>query len=101
MSISDFMNNGNVFINGKEVRTISNITWDKHPKFDGVFTKNIFVGTESNNINAMVIRIEPNHETGMHNHEGKYELHKIIDGNGEAIIDNTKVQYLPGVVSLI
>jgi quercetin dioxygenase-like cupin family protein len=102
MNISDLINDGNVIINGRKVRAISDVSWNKHPKFDGVFTKNIFVGSESNNnINALIVKIEPNNEIGMHNHEGKYELHEIIDGNGEAIIGNTKVEYFPGVVSLI
>ncbi len=102
MNISDFINNGSVFINGSEVRAVSSITWDKHPRFEGVYTKNIFIGSETNNnINAMIVKIEPNHEIGMHKHAGKFELHEIIDGNGEAVIDTKKVDYSPGVISLI
>jgi quercetin dioxygenase-like cupin family protein len=102
MNISDLMNNGNLFINGRKVRAISNISWDKHPKFKGVYTKTIFAGAESNNyINAMMVRLDPNSEIEMHTHEGKFELHEIIDGEGEAIIDNTKIKYLPGIISLI
>jgi quercetin dioxygenase-like cupin family protein len=102
MNITDFLNNGSVFINGRKVRAISTIAWDKHPKFEGVFTKNIFNDSENNNnINAMIVKIEPNKEIGMHIHEGKFELHEMIDGEGEAIIDNKRIEYFPGIVSLI
>jgi len=101
MNITDLEDN-TIYINGEKMDVISNIKWDKHPKFSGVFTKTLFTSKDSNNnLSAMIVKIDPNHEIGDHIHEGKYELHEILSGNGIGIIDNKNVEYKPGVVSLI
>jgi mannose-6-phosphate isomerase-like protein (cupin superfamily) len=101
MNFFDAFNNGVMYINGKEVKSVANISWDKHTVFQGVFTKNIFSGNDCSGFNAMMVRIDPGYEIGMHIHEGKTELHEIIDGDGEAVVNNTTVKYYPGIISLI
>ncbi|MFH0975395.1 MAG: AraC family ligand binding domain-containing protein [Spirochaetota bacterium] len=102
MNNANWLENGSVFINGEKLNNTSSIQWEKHPKFEGVFIKNLFTGSDSNNnLSAMIVKIEPNHEIGNHIHEGKAELHEIIDGDGEAMVDNTTLNYYPGVISLI
>lgn len=102
MNNLNWVENGMVYINGKKFKSISDIPWIKHPKFEGVFMKNIFTGSESNNnFSFMIVKIEPDHEIGNHIHEGKAELHEIIDGNGVAIVDNKSINYKSGVVSYI
>ncbi|MCL1864769.1 MAG: cupin domain-containing protein [Spirochaetes bacterium] len=101
MNLTDLENN-TIFINGEKVDEISNIKWNNHPKFSGVFTKTLFTGKDSsNNLSAMIIKIEPNHEIGDHIHKGKYELHEIISGYGIGIVGDKKIEYKAGVVSLI
>ena len=101
MNITDLENNA-IYINGEMILEISNIQWDKHPKFLGVFTKTLLTGKDSNNnLSAMIVKIDPYHEIGDHIHDGKYELHEIISGDGVGIVDNKKIEYKAGVVSLI
>ena len=101
MNITDLENN-TIYINGEKLIEISNITWDKHPKFSGVFTKTLFTSKDSNNnLSAMIVKIDPLHEIGDHIHEGTYELHEILSGEGIGIIEDKKIEYKPGVVSLI
>lgn len=102
MDNMNLIEKGMIYINGKEFNRISSIPWIKHPKFKGVFMKNIITGSESNNnLSSMIVKIEPHHEIGDHIHEGKSELHEIIDGNGEALIDGKNIKYMRGVISLI
>jgi len=102
MRNENWLENGRVYINGKVFKNISDIPWVKHPKFEGVFMKNIFTGFDSNNnLSAMIVKIEPHHEIGNHIHEGKAELHEIIEGDGVAIVDNASINYYPGVISFI
>lgn len=101
MNSTDF-ENGIVYINGKEKYDISNIPWAPHPKFPGVFMKNLFSGKDSdNNLSAMLVKIEPLHEIGGHIHEGKAELHEVLSGNGTAMAGGNLINYMPGVISFI
>jgi len=93
---------GNIYINGVELNKTDNIEWQKHPKFYGVFTKDLFSGKDSNNnMSAMLVKIEPNCEIGNHIHGGKAELHEVVYGDGAALINNSSVVYRPGFISLI
>ncbi|MDR1451881.1 MAG: cupin domain-containing protein [Helicobacteraceae bacterium] len=93
---------GVIFINGVELERVSNIQWQKHPKFEGVFTKNLFLGKDcGNNLSAMLVKIEPNCEIGNHIHEGKAELHEVICGEGNTLVNQKGIVYKPGVISFI
>ena len=101
MNLTD-LENGTVYIHGEKIDGISNIKWDKHPKFAGVFTKTLFTGKDSNNnLTAMIVKIDPNHEIGDHIHEGRYELHEIISGYGIGTVEDKKIEYKSGIISLI
>ncbi len=94
--------NGILYINGKKIENVQDIEWDKHPRFEGVFTKNIFTGKDSSNcISAMMVKIEPDCEIGNHIHQGKAELHEIISGSGFGTVGGDKIEYKPGIISLI
>jgi quercetin dioxygenase-like cupin family protein len=102
MNNVNWIENGMVYINGKGLSSILSIPWAKHPIFEGVYTKNLFTGLNSNNnLSAMIVKIEPHHEIGNHIHEGKAELHEIIEGEGVAIVDNISINYSSGVISFI
>ena len=93
---------GSIYINGVELNKIENIEWQKHPKFNGVFTKGLFSAKDSgNHLSAMLVKIEPNREIGNHVHEGKAELHEIIYGEGVALVNDKSIVYKPGIISLI
>ena len=93
---------GTIYVNGVEINKTDIIDWQKHPKFNGVFTKNLFYGKDSsNNLSAMLVKIEPNCEIGNHIHEGKAELHEIIYGEGTTLVNDKSIVYKPGIISLI
>jgi quercetin dioxygenase-like cupin family protein len=52
-------------------------------------------------MSAMLVRIESRHEIGTHIHEGKAELHEVLEGQGTARVGQITVDYAPGTVSLI
>ncbi|MBN1499824.1 MAG: cupin domain-containing protein [Spirochaetes bacterium] len=102
MKAADLFENGVIYINGKEINTVSDLQWINHPKFAGVLMKNLFCGKESNdNMSAMIVKIDPHHEIGTHVHEGKSELHEVISGEGIAEVGDVQINYRPGVISLI
>jgi quercetin dioxygenase-like cupin family protein len=93
---------GTVYINGERLTAVSSAQWLAHPKFAGVFTKNLFTGGESGgHMSAMLVRIEARHEIGSHIHQGKAELHEVLEGRGSARVGQITVDYGPGTVSLI
>ena len=93
---------GTIYINGVEFNKTESIEWQKHPKFNGVFTKGLFYGKDSsNNLSAMLVKIEPDCEIGNHIHEGKVELHEVIYGEGVTLVNNKSIAYKPGIISLI
>jgi quercetin dioxygenase-like cupin family protein len=93
---------GTIYINGVELKKTDSIEWQKHPKFNGVLTKSLFSGKDSNgNLNAMLVKIEPNCEIGNHIHEGKAELHEVIYGEGITLVDGKSITYKTGIISLI
>ncbi len=88
--------NGNYKINSSE------IDWAAHPKFAGVYMKNVLTGKDTDNrFSSHIVKIEPGCEIGNHIHEGKTELHEIIEGQGTALVNDKKIDYTLGVVSLI
>lgn len=93
---------GVIYINGGKIDDIDNISWQKHPKFEGVFTKNLFFAKDSDNmLSSMLVKIESNQEIGNHIHEGKAELHEVIYGEGDTEVGDSNIKYTPGVISLI
>jgi quercetin dioxygenase-like cupin family protein len=89
---------GIIYVNGVELNKTDNIEWQKHPKFNGVFTKGLFSGKDSNNnLSAMLVKIEPNCEIGNHIHEGKAELHEVIYGEGVTLVNDKDIISFQGV----
>ncbi len=96
------MNRIKIFNDGENVSESSQIEWNAHPAFEGVFMKNILGGENTGSkISAHIVKIEPGCEIGDHVHDGKAELHEVIEGQGYAVINGKRVEYIPGVVSFI
>jgi quercetin dioxygenase-like cupin family protein len=90
--------NGIIFIDGVELDKIAAIAWQKHAAFEGVFTKNLLLGK---GLKAMLVKIEPNCEIKNHVHEKEAELHEVILGKGDALVNQKSVPYTSGVISFI
>ena len=98
----NYMSVGEIFINGQKTNRIDDIDWNEHPKFKGVFIKNLLTGSDSNNyLSAMMVKIEPYMEIGLHKHDGQGELHEVIAGNATAFIGEQRIDYVSGVISFV
>ncbi|MDR0664491.1 MAG: cupin domain-containing protein [Helicobacteraceae bacterium] len=92
--------NGAIYINS--ARLGADADYRRHPTFSGVYIKSLIAYDKSERrLNAMLVKIDPRCEIGDHLHDKEYELHQIIGGEAEAIIDGKSVAYKAGVVSLI
>lgn len=96
------MDNEIVYFNGTKMASIDDLAWNEHPRFKGVFMKDILSGCKTNQkLSTHLVKILPHCEIGDHIHDGKSELHEIVDGQGIAIVNNTEINYERGSVSYI
>jgi quercetin dioxygenase-like cupin family protein len=98
--VSNF-ENGNIHL---LTATVSNAEkqWNPHPKFQGVYLKHIITGEQTNNrFSSHIVRIEPNCILDEHIHEGKTELHEVVEGSGICILNSIEVRYSPGDCAVI
>jgi len=91
-----------IFIDGKKTVDVMDIQWSEHPKFKGVFMKNVLQGGQTEHcLSYHLVKIEPNCVIGEHIHENKPELHEIIEGSGIANIQGHEIKYEKNTTSLI
>ena len=84
------------------VDNISEIDWNEHPKFKGVYIKNIIQGFNSDgHFSSHLVKIDPNCSLETHNHEDHWELHEIIEGNGTCQLLDGTVDYHLGQMTVI
>jgi quercetin dioxygenase-like cupin family protein len=94
------------FLNGKvfnhETKDIDELAWNKHKVFNGVYLKHLITGTETGNkFSCHIVKVDPGCTLENHIHEGKWETHEVIDGQGRAFIGNDSLEYKPGVLAVI
>lgn len=83
-------------------KDIKDIPWEEHAKFKGVFLRHLIKGKDINNIfSAHLVKINPNCIIDSHCHENQIELHEVIEGLGEFILDNFTTLYRPGQMAVI
>ncbi len=80
----------------------SELAWNSHPTFRGVYLKHLITGSQTNGtLSCHLVKIEPNCSIGNHIHEGKLEVHEVIQGKGHCHIDNRETPYKTGSIALI
>ena len=100
MDKNDF-SKGKLYINNKCIN-ITDITWNEHPAYKGVFLKHVIKGENTNNrLSCHLVKIEPGCEIGIHNHVGKTELHEVVNGFGYCMLGQKKLNYQKGVTGII
>lgn len=81
---------------------LNKINWNPHPKFKGVQLKNIITGSDTDNtISCHFVKIEPNCEISLHTHPDNLEIHEVIHGQGNCIMNTECREYNCGTVSII
>ena len=92
---------GKVFCGSNEVN-VKDLPWHEHPTFVGVALKHLITAKNTDGkFSSHLVRVNSGCEIGEHIHEGKWELHEVIEGHGKCIIENKKVNYYDGIVAII
>ncbi len=80
-------------------KAIADLPWNEHPVFKGVAMKHLVTGSEtSGNISLHLVRIAPHCAIGQHNHATQWELHQVLEGSGETLLEGKSLAYTPGTV---
>jgi quercetin dioxygenase-like cupin family protein len=92
---------GVVIAGGKTIDAKS-LPWNEHSSFKGVYLKHLVKGemTEGR-LSCHLVWIKAGHAIGDHVHEGKWELHEVLQGTGVGDVDGKPFVYEPGVVAVI
>ena len=76
--------------------------WNAHPRFPGVWMKLLVGGKDTDGaLSCHMVRIDPGATLEEHVHEGQWELHEVLEGEGEFRLDAGKTPYSPGCMSVI
>lgn len=85
----------------KEVEA-AELEWNAHPAFQGVFLKHLVKGEATEGkFSCHLVKIEAGCEIGEHLHEGKWELHEVIDGTGRCFLLEKEIPYKLGISAVI
>lgn len=99
--VFEAFNDGKFSIPGN-TKTFSEIPWSKHPTFEGVELKHIVTSKETGGAYSFhLVRIAPNKSILDHIHDPQLETHEVIAGSGICINDGTRINYVPGVISIM
>lgn len=78
------------------------LEWHEHSTFEGVQLKHIVTADQTNGeFSYHLVRIAPNKKIGNHVHEKPLETHEVIDGFGVCINEGVKLEYKPGIISIM
>lgn len=92
---------GMVYTGSTEIGAGS-IPWNPHPSFRGVSMKDLISGSDTaGRLSCHLVRIEPFCAIGAHSHDGRMELHEVIEGGGICVTGDARYEYTPGVVTVI
>jgi mannose-6-phosphate isomerase-like protein (cupin superfamily) len=93
--------NGSVTYLGRD-DSIGRVQWIAHPKFKGVYLKHLVKGADTEGkLSCHVVRIDPNAVLEDHCHEGQWELHEVVEGEGIFRLDGKETPYYPGRMGVI
>lgn len=82
--------------------SVTDLDWNPHPSFEGVFLKHLVKGASSDGkFSCHLIRIKDGFEIGDHIHEGKWELHEVIGGIGKGVMAGKEIVYELGVTVVV
>jgi len=101
IELFETFNNGRLMVAGGE-KDFNQISWSKHPTFEGVELKHIVTAKDTNGkFSYHLVRIAPGKTIGKHIHETQLETHEVIAGDGICISDGLEMKYEAGVISIL
>lgn len=99
-SIVKVFNDGKVVYQNREI-DIEKLEWNKNAN-KGVYLKHIVKGEDTDGkFSCHIVKIEAGCEIGQHIHENNWELHEVITGEGKCFLEDKKVGYSVGTLSVI
>ena len=73
---------GEIFYQNKKILA-KEIAWSAHPTFKGVYLKHLVKGEDTDGkFSCHLVKVEAGCQIGSHIHEGKWELHEVLEGIG-------------------
>ena len=91
---------GRVVYQNKKI-DIEKLEWNKNAN-NGVYLKHIIKGEDTEGkFSCHIVKIESNCEIGQHIHEGSWELHEVIAGEGKCFLEAKEIDYSVGTISVI
>lgn len=101
MTVFAQFSQGRLFANDND-RELGSLPWNEHPKFKGVFLKDLLKRDETADLFSLhLVRLEAEKEIGLHRHADSLELHEVLGGSGYCEVEGRRIEYLPGRVALI
>ena len=92
---------GNVYFADKQ-EAIDNLVWNPHPTYKGVYLKHLILGKDTENqLSCHIVKVEPNCILDTHLHDGKIEIHEVVDGSGIMFLDSKEIAYSVGQICVI
>jgi quercetin dioxygenase-like cupin family protein len=86
----------------QDLRAVSTIPWNPHPKFPGVSLRHLVTGAETGGrLSLHHVRIDPGFSIGDHTHTGMVEIHDVLSGEGTCMLAGSKIRYLPGTMGIM
>lgn len=76
--------------------------WIAHPAFAGVQLKHLVRGLDTGGrLSCHLVRVEPGKSLLSHVHDGQWELHEVLSGEGHGALGGNQVPYRPGCQAVI
>lgn len=83
-------------------KSIAGLPWNHHPIYTGVSMKHLVAGAETvGQLSLHLVGVAPGHAIGEHMHSTQWELHQVLEGSGEAVLEGKKITYATGTVCTI
>lgn len=99
--IATLFSNGTVEYESASTKC-SDLPWAPHPVFEGVSLKHLLKNENSGGaLSCHIVSIEPGCRLEEHIHEGQWELHEVIEGEGSARLEKKSLVYSPGRMAVI
>jgi len=84
------------------VQTVQDIPWVQHPRFQGVLMRHLVTGAETGGmLSCHMVRMNPDAVLAEHVHEGQWELHEVVEGEGRFFLGACETAYSPGCLGII
>ncbi len=93
--------NGSITFENREDRA-EEIPWNRHPRFKGVSLKHLVKGADTEGmVSCHIVRLDPEAVLEDHVHEGQWELHEVVEGDGTFFLGLRETSYWPGQMAVI